>query len=102
MPTPAPTDRPTPGRDVFNPLNGCYGGDVRVRVDTAPDEYFTDTSYDLIGPDGTAIFHHPPFTFTEPLQFKTEEACIPHGIYTFVIRDEYGDGMCCRELLIHI
>jgi len=94
-PTPAPTPKPTPGRDFFNFENGCYGGDVLIRVEARADEYSTDTSWEILDPDGVRILHQPEGSFAE-LEYKTSSICVPHGEYTFVIRDKYGDGMCCR------
>ena len=29
-------------------------------------------------------------------EYKVREICLGDGLYNFTIRDEYGDGMCCR------
>lgn len=94
-PTPQPTPQPTRGRSVYNPDNGCYGGDVKVQIEVGADEFSTDTSWELSYPNGTRIMHQAEGSFA-PFEYKTKQVCLPHGNYTFIIQDKYGDGMCCR------
>lgn len=94
-PTLRPTTKPTPGYGVYNPVNGCYGGDVKISVEAKADEYSTDTDWKLLHPNGTHLFHQPEGSFGE-FEYKASEFCVPHGNYTFIIKDKYGDGMCCR------
>ena len=94
-PTSRPTSRPTPDYSVLNEANGCYGGDVRVTVEVRADEYSTDTSWEFIHPNGTKIMGENPSSF-EKHEYKRKEMCVPHGEYTFIVYDAYGDGMCCR------
>eukprot|EP00571_Detonula_confervacea_P011357 CAMPEP_0172301006 /NCGR_PEP_ID=MMETSP1058-20130122/2990_1 /TAXON_ID=83371 /ORGANISM="Detonula confervacea, Strain CCMP 353" /LENGTH=656 /DNA_ID=CAMNT_0013010991 /DNA_START=79 /DNA_END=2049 /DNA_ORIENTATION=+ len=94
-PTPQPTSRPTPDRTVFNPANGCYGGDVKMFIEVRADEYSTDTSWELFYPNKTRALHQAEASFGV-MEYKSSEICLPHGNYTFIIKDKYGDGMCCR------
>jgi hypothetical protein len=95
QPTPQPTSSPTPDRSVYNPNNGCYGGDVKVEIEVRADEFSTDTSWELSYPNGTRILHQAEGSFA-PFEYKAKHVCLPHGNYTFIVRDKYGDGMCCR------
>lgn len=47
-PTRPPTSKPTPDDSVYNPKNGCYGGDVKVKVEVKADEFSNDTSWHII------------------------------------------------------
>ncbi|EJK65050.1 hypothetical protein THAOC_14153 [Thalassiosira oceanica] len=94
-PTSRPTSRPTSDYSVLNESNGCYGGDVRVTVEVRADEYSTDTSWEFIHPNGTKIMGENPSSFLKH-EYKRKEMCVPHGEYTFIVYDVYGDGMCCR------
>ncbi|KAL7534072.1 hypothetical protein ACHAWF_004711 [Thalassiosira exigua] len=96
-PTKQPTLPPTPPPNVLNPANGCYGGDVKVTVETRADNHGEDTSWDLFDhsqPD-VPVMTQAKNTY-EANEYKASRKCVPHGNYTFVVRDGYGDGMCCR------
>jgi len=95
-PIPQPTPKPTPPSTFFNPLTGCFGGDVNVKIEARADKYSTDTSWELIDPSGERLMHQPQGSFAK-YEYKSSEICVPHGNYTFVIKDQYGDGMCCRD-----
>mmetsp|Transcript_29206 Transcript_29206/g.58536 ORF Transcript_29206/g.58536 Transcript_29206/m.58536 type:complete len:820 (+) Transcript_29206:196-2655(+) len=94
-PTARPTNKPTNNYSILNPSNGCYGGDVHVKIEVRADEFSTDTSWELFAPNGTKVLHELAGTF-EKLELKTQEMCLPHGLYEFNIYDVYGDGICCR------
>eukprot|EP00581_Thalassiosira_minuscula_P011609 CAMPEP_0183715234 /NCGR_PEP_ID=MMETSP0737-20130205/9549_1 /TAXON_ID=385413 /ORGANISM="Thalassiosira miniscula, Strain CCMP1093" /LENGTH=689 /DNA_ID=CAMNT_0025944323 /DNA_START=19 /DNA_END=2088 /DNA_ORIENTATION=+ len=98
-PTPAPTNKPTlkptPDYTVFNPETGCYGGDVNVTIEARADKFSSDTSWDLLDPTGNRLLHQPEGSFDKN-EYKKSQICVPHGNYTYIIKDKYGDGMCCR------
>jgi len=96
QPTLQPTPKPTPPSNFFNPLTGCFGGDINIKVEARADEYSNDTSWELTDQTGKRLMHQPEGSFKEELEYKSSEMCVPPGNHTFEIRDKYGDGMCCR------
>ena len=94
-PSKQPTNKPTPDQSVLNPKNGCYGGDVKLKVEVRADKYNDDTGWDLVDDTGTTIMSQAQNTFGKE-EYKMKEKCVPHGTYTFKIVDKYGDGICCR------
>mmetsp|Transcript_16257 Transcript_16257/g.23037 ORF Transcript_16257/g.23037 Transcript_16257/m.23037 type:complete len:675 (+) Transcript_16257:62-2086(+) len=94
-PTKQPTNKPTPNPSVLNPKNGCYGGDVKVKIEVRADKYNDDTGWELTDATGTKIMSQAQNTFGKE-EYKMKEKCVPHGTYTFKIVDKYGDGICCR------
>jgi len=57
--------------------------------------YSTDTSFWLTSATGARLLHQPEGSFAE-MEYKAQETCVAPGNYTFVVKDKYGDGMCCR------
>ena len=94
-PSKQPTNKPTPDQSVLNPKNGCYGGDVKVKVEVRADKYSDDTGWELVDADGVKIMSQGQNTFGAE-EYKMQEKCVPHGTYSFKIVDKYGDGICCR------
>ncbi|KAL7478194.1 hypothetical protein ACHAW6_003970 [Cyclotella cf. meneghiniana] len=95
-PSRPPTSKPTPDDSVYNPKNGCYGGDVKVKVEVKADEFSNDTSWHIIDYyTGETLLKQKDHTFKQ-YEYKYKETCLPHGLYNFTIWDEYGDGICCR------
>ena len=79
----------------MNPTTGCKGGEVKIQVEVRADEYSNDTSWELKAPNGNVILNQP--VGFQPLEYKSQEICVSeYGNYTYIIKDEYGDGMCCR------
>ncbi len=66
-----------------------------MTVEVRADEFSNDTSWRLIRPDGTDVLRRSARSYS-PFEYTSDAACVPHGAHTFVIEDEYGDGMCCR------
>mmetsp|Transcript_21615 Transcript_21615/g.35360 ORF Transcript_21615/g.35360 Transcript_21615/m.35360 type:complete len:654 (-) Transcript_21615:19-1980(-) len=94
-PSQKPTNKPTPDKSVLNPRNGCYGGDVKVKIEVRADKYNADTGWELVDATGTKIMSQAQNTFGKE-EYKMQEKCVPHGTYKFKIVDNYGDGICCR------
>lgn len=94
-PTKQPTNKPTNDKSILNFKNGCYGGDVKLKLEIKSDKYNDDTSFELKAENGTIIFAQGTNTFGKE-EYKVWEQCVPHGTYTFRITDAYGDGICCR------
>lgn len=95
-PTKPPTSKPTPSYDVLNPSNGCYGGDIKVKVEVRADEFSNDTSWEIIDHDTGVLYLRQKGNSFEQYEYKYKERCIPPGLYNFTIWDVYGDGICCR------
>jgi hypothetical protein len=75
MPTRRPTDKPTPDRSVLNELNGCYGGDVLVRVEVRADEFSNDTSWEIVDSGGVRVMHQRGHSFQQyEYKFKGESS----------------------------
>lgn len=66
-----------------------------MAVEVRADEFSEDTSYELVRPDGTTVFSRSAGSYGM-YEYTIDETCLPHGMYYFVIKDAYGDGMCCR------
>lgn len=118
LPTLRPTSKPTPGYDIYNEANGCYGGDVKIKVEVKADEFSNDTSWHIIDyHTGEKQMKQRGYTFQQ-YEYKMKERCVKPGKYNFTIWDEYGtfyfvlivctcvhhhlsylslgDGICCR------
>lgn len=65
-----------------------------MQIEVRADQYSSDTSWELLRPDGSRALHQIA-DFKEH-EYKSKDICLPHGKYTFIIYDEYGDGFCCR------
>lgn len=74
----------------------CHEGDVNITIDVRADNYPSDTSWELLSADGNRLLHQDEGTFAKQ-EHKVSEICVPHGNYTFVIHDAYGNGLCCLE-----
>ncbi len=94
-PTKQPTNKPTNDKSILNPKNGCYGGDVKMKVEVRADKYNDDTGWTIKDSSGEEIMSQGQGTFGKE-EYKSKEKCVPHGTYTFKIVDKYGDGICCR------
>lgn len=67
-----------------------------IAVEIFHDEYPEETSWLLKDSDGEILFRQDVNTILEPEQKVEIFVEVPSGReYTFVIRDEFGDGMCC-------
>ena len=77
---------------MYNEANGCYGGDVMVKVEVRADEFSNDTSWHIIDYyTGEKQMKQRGYSFQQ-YEYKMKERCVPPGLYNFTIWDEYGDG----------
>jgi len=59
------------------------------------DEYSDETSWELFDEDGNVVAKGENYGNKREGQRIRKRLCVPQGCYTFVIYDEYGDGICC-------
>ncbi|NJC27756.1 M43 family zinc metalloprotease [Neolewinella antarctica] len=78
--------------------NGGGGGgptvcnDTDVTLTLTTDQYASETSWTLSGPNGTVATSGTLANNST----STETFCLPDGCYEFTINDSFGDGICCQ------
>ncbi len=66
-------------------------------VNVTLDDYPTDTSWNIIDSEGNLVANSSKYDESMATTTQVEEVCdISDGNYTFVIFDEYEDGICCK------
>mmetsp|Transcript_1665 Transcript_1665/g.3554 ORF Transcript_1665/g.3554 Transcript_1665/m.3554 type:complete len:183 (+) Transcript_1665:64-612(+) len=65
-----------------------------IKVDILTDGYPGEISWTLTNNCGIPYTTSSPVYSTESTSFS-DKYCLPSGEYTFLIRDTYGDGICC-------
>ncbi len=58
-----------------------------------PDRYPSEISWEIIDAQGNIVFEGADYTADVS---QSREICIDPGCYDFIIRDSYGDGICCE------
>ena len=66
--------------------------DSWVRVEVQPDNYPSETSWEIFDSLGEVLATNPPFT---DMSLQTTIIPLDSEDYNFVIYDEFGDGICC-------
>ena len=63
-----------------------------VRVEVQPDQYPSETTWEILDSAGQVLATNPPF-----VDMSLQTTIIPLDVanYNFVIYDEFGDGICC-------
>ena len=57
----------------------------------------SDMSWEIEDSEGNVVASNSPYDESMATTTQVEEICdLADGSYTFVIYDEYGDGMCCK------
>ena len=64
---------------------------MKVRLD----DYGSETSFAIEDASGREIKAWGPFADNQNGKVITEEIELPRGVYTFIIHDDFGDGICC-------
>lgn len=59
------------------------------------DDFGSETSFYLVDGEGYLVEEYGPFQDDQEGKVITRSVDLPTGIYTFIIDDEYGDGICC-------
>ena len=67
--------------------------DSWVRVEVQPDNYPSETTWEIFNSAGEVIAVNPPFT---DMSLQTTIIPLDSEDYNFVIYDEFGDGICCE------
>jgi len=67
--------------------------DSWVKVQVQPDNYPSETSWEIFNSAGEVIAVNPPFT---DISLQTTIIPLDSENYNFVIYDEFGDGICCE------
>ncbi len=65
-----------------------------VTLDIQLDNYANETTWAVVDANGDPVATGGPY-YGMNNQQVTEELCLPDGCYDFIIRDSYGDGICC-------
>lgn len=84
--------------NVFEPIDALQkeydnlGQCVEVSLALKTDNYPTETSWEIQDKDRKVVASGGPYN----KELITVKKCLPSGEYTFVIKDTYGDGICCR------
>ena len=69
-----------------------FSQDSWVRVEVQPDQYPSETTWEILDSAGTVLAVNPPFT---DMSLQTTVIPLDSENYNFVIYDEFGDGICC-------
>ena len=102
-PTPTPPTAPTPSpptgpAPTLPPTNngGCASGEAFVKVTLTTDDYGKETDWRI--KDANGVIHADLGRSTELENNKqyVTEVCVPSNACRFIIKDDYGDGICCE------
>ena len=92
--TPKPTNTPTIS---LEPTPPCLG--KILKIDVLTDAYPNEISWDLIRTCSQDIVLSTFFgsMYIDDFTQYSNEYCIEDTRYLFVVKDTYGDGICCSE-----
>ena len=88
-------DEPTDGGDDEGDINE-EAGETALRIRLKLDDYGSETTMVVEDEDGESVAIFGPYEDGEAETVINEYVSVPDGAYTFVIYDDYGDGICCR------
>ena len=75
-------------------IQGITAGNISVDITT--DGYPSETSWEIVGEDGTIYGSGGPYVNTGPQ--PTVNVAVPGNVCVeFILMDSYGDGMCCAN-----
>ena len=83
----APSSGPTP-----SPVAAC----TNVKVNILTDNYPGETTWDVKDADGAVVMSGGPYRWWQRRRNYSETACLDARPHTFLIKDSWGDGICCR------
>ena len=93
------TDSTTPDEEIAeeeipNDTNEEQGeGTVTMQVTL--DDFGSETTFFILDSDDYVLAEYGPFEDGEEGTIITESIDLPTGAYIFLIKDSYGDGICC-------
>ena len=74
---------------------GDSGSTSRVQIKVTLDDFGSETSFAIEDGSGNIVKSWGPFADFQNGKIITRNIDLPTGVYTFVIFDEYADGICC-------
>jgi len=74
---------------------GDSGSTSRVQIKVTLDDFGSETTFAIEDGSGNVVKSWGPFADFQSGKIITRNIDLPTGIYTFVIFDEFGDGICC-------
>lgn len=69
----------------------CKTGNLVVKIKT--DKYGTETAWKIVDEANKTVLQGGKYGSNKEY---SEKKCLPKGCYTFIITDQYGDGICCE------
>lgn len=60
------------------------------------DNFPMESSWELQDVNGVVVDARPAYNTVAGLSSTSEDICLISGCYTFVMKDSFGDGMCCN------
>ncbi|KAL7523794.1 hypothetical protein ACHAXR_001396, partial [Thalassiosira sp. AJA248-18] len=90
-PSTNPTQLPTKSLSFFSPTP-CPHPEVEIEIRT--DNYPLETSWELFNNCTEKIVETSP-VYANTTTLYSENYCLPPGMYTFIMKDAWGDGICC-------
>jgi len=103
--TPSPTLPPTTApalMPTFNPTNQIIVSPtlpvtcLTVKINILTDNYPGETEWNIMDKDGNTVASGGDYA--QGSTMYTHEQCLDvEGVYTFLISDNYGDGICCEH-----
>ena len=60
------------------------------------DDFGSETTFYILDVEGYIIEEYGPFQDSQNGRVITESIALPRGVYTFLLEDSFGDGICCQ------
>lgn len=76
-----------------NDTNGETSSEITIQVTL--DDYGSETTFEIEDAYGEVIASYGPYEDGQEGTVITETIELPEGVYTYIIYDAYGDGICC-------
>lgn len=89
------SDDHTPGDDQITDFVAGPDGPLAVTLKLRTDQYPAETTWKLFDDAGAVVAQDPPGNYAANTVYSYDWSLDPSRCYTFVISDQYGDGICC-------
>ncbi len=73
----------------------CVCSDITVTI--VVDNYGSEVTWVINDDNGNTVLSGGPYSDGTNGTVHTENACLNHACYDFIIYDSFGDGLCCQE-----
>ena len=88
------------GQTDSNPSNdeassSFSSGINQLSLSITLDNYGTETTWEIKDANGNTLVEGGPYQDNVMGTAITESICLPNACFDFIMKDEYGDGMCC-------